>query len=86
MIADSLSQCRHSGEINRALGAGAIDESGVSELGAIIAGDAPGRSSDDQITVADLTGVAVQDVQIAAAVYDEYLGQRKHGPGVNSAR
>ncbi len=63
VVADSVSQCETRGEIHHATRAG-----GVVELGAVINGDAPGRTSDDQITVADLTGVAVQDVAIAAAV------------------
>jgi ornithine cyclodeaminase len=40
------------------------------ELGDVIAGKAKGRISDDQITIADLTGVAVQDIKIATAVYE----------------
>ena len=39
------------------------------ELGNVISGKAPGRTSPEQITVADLTGVAVQDIQIATVVY-----------------
>lgn len=35
-----------------------------------------GRQHDDQITVADLTGVAVQDIQIAKAIYREYESKR----------
>lgn len=41
----------------------------IIELGNIISGQAIGRTSDDQITVADLTGVAIQDIQIAKALY-----------------
>ena len=40
----------------------------VIELGNVVAGRAPGRTSEDQITVADLTGVAVQDIEISKAV------------------
>ena len=40
------------------------------ELGRILAAETPGRTTDEQITVADLTGVAVQDIQIATAVLD----------------
>lgn len=68
VVADSLAQCRLRGEIHHALAEGAIDESAVVELGAVIAGTAPGRRSDAEITVADLTGVAVQDIEIAKAV------------------
>jgi ornithine cyclodeaminase len=69
LVADSLPQCRLRGEIHRALEAGRIEESAVVELGEVIAGRAAGRTSAEQLTVADLTGVAVQDIQIAEAVY-----------------
>ena len=68
VVADSISQCLERGEIHQALKANAITEAGLVELGSIIAGDAVGRKSDEQITVADLTGVAVQDIQISKAV------------------
>jgi ornithine cyclodeaminase len=69
IVADSLSQCRLRGEIHKALDAGRIREDRCVELGAIISGRARGRTSESQITVADLTGVAVQDIKIATAVY-----------------
>jgi len=68
VVADSRAQCRERGEIARALDAGAISPDQVSELGDVIAGRVPRRTSDDQITVFDSTGVAVQDIQIASAV------------------
>ena len=69
VVADSLSQCRLRGEISHALRSGLLAEEDVVELGAVIDGHSPGRSRDDQISVADLTGVAVQDIQIASAIY-----------------
>jgi ornithine cyclodeaminase len=68
VVADSISQCLERGEIHQALNSNAIAETDLVELGSIIAGDVAGRTSDDQITVADLTGVAVQDIQIARSV------------------
>jgi len=68
VVADSISQCLERGEIHQALNSNAIAETDLVELGSIIAGDVAGRTSDDQITVADLTGVAVQDIQIAKSV------------------
>ena len=68
VVADSILQCLERGEIHQALKCGAISEDSLVELGSIIAGDATGRESDDQITIADLTGVAVQDIQISKAV------------------
>ena len=47
---------------------GLIGLEDVLELGDFATGQHPGRTSDDQITIADLTGVAVQDIQIAKMV------------------
>jgi len=69
VVADSIAQCLERGEIHQAIRAGQLASSQLSELGDIISGKAPGRASDEQITVADLTGVAVQDIAIATAVY-----------------
>ncbi len=53
-----------------------VDESAVRELGAIIENPTSGRAGDHQITVADLTGVAIQDIQIAAMVNRAFLAER----------
>ncbi len=73
VVADSIEQCKIRGEISQALRAGAITKENVSELGDIISGTAPGRTNEQQITIADLTGVAVQDIQIASAVFDSAM-------------
>jgi ornithine cyclodeaminase len=71
VVADSISQCLERGEIHQALKVDAIKESNLIELGTIIANPVGiGRSNDEQITIADLTGVAVQDIQITKAVYE----------------
>jgi len=66
VVADRLSQCLGLGEIHHAVDAGRLRAEDCVELGAIVAGDAPGRETDEQITVADLTGVGVQDAAIAS--------------------
>jgi ornithine cyclodeaminase len=68
VVADSISQCVDHGECCAAVKGGQIDEQSIHELGDVISDPALGRSSDDQITVADLTGVAIQDIQIARMV------------------
>ena len=68
VVADSLIQCQERGEIYRALLTGDLKIDKVIELGSAIESSNRIRVSEDQITVADLTGVAVQDVQIAIAV------------------
>ncbi len=69
LVADSIAQCLERGEIFRALQNRQIAKEDLLELGNVISGASEGRTSDEQITIADLTGVAVQDIQIAKAVY-----------------
>jgi ornithine cyclodeaminase len=73
VVADSISQCLLRGEIHQGIKMGHLTENKLIELGNIIAGKVKGRTSDDQITVADLTGVAVQDIKIAVAVYNNLI-------------
>lgn len=70
VVADSIPQCLERGEIYKALQAGTIAQADLRELGQVIAGDCWGRDDDRQITVADLTGVAVQDIQIAKGIFE----------------
>ena len=44
------------------------------ELGAVVAGRTPGRTSDEEIIIFDSTGTALQDVAAAAIVYERALG------------
>lgn len=69
VVADSISQCMERGDIAHAIRKKVIHENKIIELGNIISGTCLGRTSDNQITIADLTGLAVQDIQIAKAVY-----------------
>lgn len=77
VVADSIPQCMERGEIFRSMQAGKLEKSKVKELGHIIAGNSSGRVSDDQLTVADLTGVAVQDIKIAEAIYRANKEEKK---------
>jgi ornithine cyclodeaminase len=67
IVVDSRAQCVDHGDTSNAIGAGLIDGEGLVELGELIA--APIAFAEDDIVVADLTGVAIQDVQIAKAVW-----------------
>lgn len=73
VVADSISQCLVRGEIHQAIKSGHLSQNELVELGNIIDGTTTGRTSDYQITIADLTGVAVQDIKIAEAVYRSRL-------------
>ena len=77
VIADSLPQCKTRGEIYQATSDRSISVERISELGAAIQDPSKYRSNDKQISVADLTGVAVQDIMIAKAVYINYLKHNK---------
>jgi ornithine cyclodeaminase len=67
LVVDRLSQCAAFGELASAVNAQLLAESAAIELGDIIAGRSSGRTSDEQVTIADLTGVGFQDTAIASA-------------------
>ena len=73
VIADSIEQCKDRGEIAHALKDGNFSDKNIVELGQVLSGEHPGREHHSQITIADLTGVAVQDIQIATAVFNNYM-------------
>jgi ornithine cyclodeaminase len=67
VVVDRLTQCAAFGELRHALDDGSLQPNRVhAELGEIVAGVKPGRTSDEQITIADLTGVGFQDTAIAS--------------------
>jgi ornithine cyclodeaminase len=71
IVADSTAQCLRLGEIHHAVECGAITKEKIyAELGEITAGIKPGRTSEDEIIVCDLTGVGVQDVAAASLVLE----------------
>ncbi|MCH8127633.1 ornithine cyclodeaminase family protein [candidate division KSB1 bacterium] len=73
IVADSIPQCRERGEISHALKAGLLDSGNIIELGKIISNPQLGRIDDNQLTIADLTGVAVQDIQISKQVFESLM-------------
>lgn len=71
LVVDRLGQCRVAGELQHPLRLGLMKEEDVyAEIGAIVSGARPGRTSPDEITVFDATGVAVQDLVVAILVYE----------------
>jgi ectoine utilization protein EutC len=69
-VADSLAQTRRLGELAHAIKAGvATERQAFAELGQVIAQRAPGRVSEDDITLCDLTGTGVQDTAIATLAH-----------------
>jgi alanine dehydrogenase len=72
VFCDDWEQASHNGDLVQAFEAGHLSRSDVTELGAVLAGDAPGRRSDDDVTAFDSTGLAIQDLAIALAVHERY--------------
>lgn len=71
LVCDSKAQCFRLGELHHALKSGVVKEDDeISELGALIFGRKPGRQSDTEVTICDLTGVGVQDTAIALLAYE----------------
>ncbi|MFL5452514.1 MAG: ornithine cyclodeaminase family protein, partial [Myxococcales bacterium] len=70
VVVDSLDQCAEIGELHHAIEAGSMRREDVhAEIGEIVAGRKRGRTDDEEITVFDSTGTALQDVAAAASVY-----------------
>jgi ornithine cyclodeaminase/alanine dehydrogenase-like protein (mu-crystallin family) len=78
VVADHLGQCLRLGEIHHAMESGLFAEEAVyGELGELAAGLKPGRERQDEITVADLTGVGIQDAAVAGFVAGEAIRQNR---------
>ena len=74
IIIDCWDQASHSGEINIPVQEGLVRQSDIQgKIGDVIIGSIPGRTSDEEITVFDSTGLAVQDIVTAWNVYEKAL-------------
>src|SRR5262249_56895155 len=62
---DDRAQAAHGGELRHAIESGVMGADDTVTLGELLEGTAAGRRGDDEVTVADLTGVGVQDAAIA---------------------
>ena len=77
VVVDSITQVLERGESFHAMKAGTIKKEDLVELGSVIKNKELQRSSEDEITLTDLTGVAVQDVQISKAVWEAISKKKK---------
>jgi alanine dehydrogenase len=74
LVVDVLEQCAEIGELQHVLAAGLMTREAVhAELGDVVAGRRPGRTSDEEITIFDSSGTALQDVAAAVVVYEKAL-------------
>ena len=67
LFCDDWEQASHGGELAAGVNAGLVTQARVTELGRVLAGDADGRRSAEDITLFDSTGLAIQDLAIAKA-------------------
>ena len=70
LFCDEWRQASGGGELAGAAARGEVSEADVTPIGAVLAGEAEGRRSDEEITLFDSTGLAIQDLAIAIAAYE----------------
>jgi len=76
LFCDEWEQASHGGELTEAVRAGLVNRDQVTELGAVLAGDAPSRPGPEAVTLFDSTGLAIQDLAIAAAALEAWRDGR----------
>jgi alanine dehydrogenase len=81
LFCDEWKQASAGGELANAVEAGAIDREDVTQLGDVLHGDR-GREGDDEITLFDSTGLAIQDLAICRAVYERWRAGEVEAPVV----
>jgi methionine-gamma-lyase len=81
LVTDITEQCARVGELHHAIAAGLMTAQDVyGELGEIVAGRTPGRTSDADVIVFDSTGTALQDVAAAAVAYERAAAGARGAP------
>jgi ornithine cyclodeaminase/alanine dehydrogenase-like protein (mu-crystallin family) len=76
LFCDEWEQASHGGELTGAVTAGVVTRDRVTELGAVLAGEAPGRPGPDVVTLFDSTGLAIQDLAVAVAAFQAWEDNR----------
>jgi alanine dehydrogenase len=72
LFCDEWAQAAVGGELSGAVAAGTVEREAVTQLGDVIVGRAPGREAGEEVTLFDSTGLAIQDLGIAIAVYEAW--------------
>jgi len=76
LFCDEWAQASHGGELTGAVEEGLVTRDRVTDLGAVLAGEAPGRADAQAVTLFDSTGLAIQDLAIAAAAVEAWRAGR----------
>lgn len=82
LFCDEWAQASHGGELTGAVEQGRVRQEQVTDLGAVLAGDAPGRPDDEVTTLFDSTGLAIQDLAVAGAALQAWRDGRLQAPVV----
>jgi ornithine cyclodeaminase/alanine dehydrogenase-like protein (mu-crystallin family) len=83
LFCDEWAQASAGGELANAVDAGLIRRDDVTQLGDVLTGSAGGRSSDEEVTLFDSTGLAIQDLAIVQAVLAAWRAGRIEAPVVS---
>jgi len=77
VVVDSIAQCVEKGEAQHAIAMGIITPQDIhAEIGEILLGRKSGRESDEEITIFDSTGMAIQDNTTAAKIFRNAVENR----------
>jgi ornithine cyclodeaminase/alanine dehydrogenase-like protein (mu-crystallin family) len=75
IVCDEWEQASHNGDIARAVDGGRLARTDVAELGRVLTREEEGRRDAADITVFDSTGLAVQDLAVAVAIFERYQAE-----------
>jgi alanine dehydrogenase len=76
LFCDEWVQAAHGGELTHVIQEGLVTREQVTELGAVLAGDALGRPGPQAVTLFDSTGLAIQDLAVALAALEAWRSER----------
>ncbi|HEX5894433.1 MAG TPA: hypothetical protein VFY33_06365, partial [Solirubrobacterales bacterium] len=82
LFCDEWEQASAGGELSNGVGAGQVSREDVTQLGDVLTESAEGRRSAEEITLFDSTGLAIQDLAIVQAVYEDWRAGRFEAPVV----
>jgi alanine dehydrogenase len=82
LFCDEWAQASHGGELTGAVEEGLVTRDRVTDLGAVLTGEAPGRPGPEAVTLFDSTGLAIQDLAIAAAAVEAWRAGRVEAQAV----
>jgi alanine dehydrogenase len=83
LFCDEWAQASHGGELTGAVEEGLVTRDQVTDLGAVLDGEAPGRPGPEAVTLFDSTGLAIQDLAIAAAAVEAWRDGRVEAQTIN---